>query len=250
MTTSISKKIIYNKAKYKTNKRRFSNYCRLKLGEYKMGKDIFRKQKQIVDKYCELFNDKIRNKIKGRQSTNFIGFVMENALRKLLQEELEGEFKGTKVRAEKGFIRYGKGDVFECDIIVYPEGMEDKTLSKEFNTIVVSPENVVAAIEVKSFADSNMYKRWKNQLKQANLTEKGYFVGITGSIKDIGNKNGVDLNCRPKMFIFSKSSPANIKKGVEMNRNKMKDYPRALESLLKDIKQQVKSHITPKLIKV
>jgi len=122
--------------------------------------------------------------------------------------------------------------------------MEDRALSKEFNTIVVSPENIIAAMEVKSFADSSAYRRWKDQLEQANLTEKGYFVGIIGSIKCIENKNGVDLNSGPKIFIFSKGSSANIKKGVEMNRNKMKDYQGALESLLKDIKQQVKSHIT------
>lgn len=83
------------------------------LSLHKAANSIEDKQKQLVDKYVELFNYRIERDL-GRKFTNFSGALMENALRKLVQEYL----KNVDVSVEKCFVKHKDGKFTEHDIVI------------------------------------------------------------------------------------------------------------------------------------
>jgi co-chaperonin GroES (HSP10) len=197
--------------------------------------NVANRQKQLIDKYVELFNYRIERDL-GRKFTNFSGSLMENALRKLVQEHL----KSVSVNAEKCFVKDGNGKFTEYDIVIYRKGKENKELNENFNTLVVDSSDVVAIVEVKSFADATGFEQFTNSLKQCGLTERGYFVGITGSIKGV---RGAGIKSKPRIFILAQYSYANIKKKQRMQRDKVKDNPSVLEQFLKTLQDEVNEFI-------
>jgi hypothetical protein len=199
---------------------------------HKNANTVADKQKQLVDKYVELFNYRIEKNL-GRKFTNFSGALMENALRKLVQEYL----KNADVTVEKCFVKHKDGKFTEHDMIIYRRGKENKELSGNFGTLVVDYLDVIAIIEVKSFADATGYSEFTKLLKECNLAERGYFVGITGSIK--GVKGGVELGFKPKIFILANYTYANITKKQSMERKSVRDNHGVLEQFLKTLQDEV-----------
>ena len=201
---------------------------------YNIGSNVSNKQKQLIDKYVELINYKIEKNLEGRKFTNLIGSLMENALRKMVQEQL----KNTETRAEKCFVKDNEGGFTEHDIVLFRKGRENQEMSEIFNTLVVDSKDVEAIVEVKSFADTTGLNQFTNFLRQCNLVERGYFVGIAGSIK--GVNRGVDVNKRPRIFILAKfSGYANIKRKQRMQKDKVKDNPGVLEQFLKTMQEEL-----------
>jgi len=190
------------------------------------------KQKQLVDKYVELFNYAIDRNL-GRSFTKFCGSLMENAVLKTVKENLEG----ICVNAEKGFVKHKDGKVSEHDIVIYKKGKENIELSENFSTLVVDSSDVVGIVEVKSFADSTGLEHFSKLLRECDLMEKGFFIGITGSIK--GVEEGIDIHSKPKIFVLAKSSYANISKKQRMRRDKVRDNPGVLEQFLKILRDEV-----------
>ena len=195
----------------------------------KLSLHVENRQKQLVDKYVELINYQIE-KGASKGQTLLTGMVMENAVRKIVQKHFEKK----DVNVEKCVVLGKNGKFVEYDIVIY---------RGEKEALLVNPSDIVAVVEVKSFADATGYKKFQESLSQCGINpERGYFFGITGSIR--GLSNGVDLNSKSRIFILAKYSYSNIKKKQKMQRDKVKDNLNVLEQFLKTLSYEIEKSFT------
>ncbi len=179
-------------------------------------------QIRLINELMDTFNSNINsNQKNGHVGTKEMGDHFESAVEDVIKKFISNRRNKLNLSLDKGFVRDKNGRSYQIDVIIKQKSPNE--------------DNVLALIEVKSFADKSGFRVFKNNLEACGLSQKGFYVGIAGTMKEV--LNGEDQNQYPKIFFLSQSKSANVSKkirmkGLEPYPNSLLHFLEALESII------------------
>jgi len=177
-------------------------------------------QEKLVRDCVDDFNRKIdSNAPNGHIDTMKQGDYFESEVKEVIRRY----FSNMSLSIEKDYIRDASGKFHQIDIVVRPTDSPSK-------------DNILAVVEVKSFADMTGYRRFKKVLELCGLVERGFYVGINGTM--LGIVHGENQNLKPKVFFFTRSMGASVRKRKRMKYPEV--YAGVLQHFLKALEDQIR----------
>lgn len=183
-------------------------------------------QTSLVDTYVEIFNNKIDTnqengygKIKEQNEyfqTELLGIIRKYLLLNLSEKNLKVEI-GNVEKSHSSHLAH---------IIVKSRDLRNQSA-------------VLAVIKVNSWGDLSGYKRFRSVLRSCGLVEKGFYLAINGSMRDVFDGENQDL-C-PRVFFFSRILGANVSAKIKILSNSGLNFgvlEHFLEALEKKINQE------------